>query len=54
MTASEEWAESCQRVHGRLLVGTCAHWCPDSDDMPIDETCTEMARCTCLLSRGTS
>lgn len=41
-----DWATDCKHWRGRLLVGRYAHWCPDWDDLPIDETCPEWP-CPC-------
>lgn len=44
----ETWKEDCWKWHGRELNGAKAHWCPDFDDLPIDETCEEeMKICKC-------
>jgi len=32
---------------GEVLKGKYAHWCPDWDDLPIDETCGEFDCCIC-------
>lgn len=42
-----EWQEDCLRWWGRALTGAHAHWCPDWDYLPIDDTCSEVAGCTC-------
>lgn len=42
-----EWERDCKRWHGRILTGRYKHWCPDWDELPIDETCSEMECCTC-------
>lgn len=31
---------------GRILRGDYAHWCPEWDGLPIDETCSEWP-CEC-------
>jgi hypothetical protein len=41
-----DWANDCLHWRGRLLTGDRAHWCPDWDDLPIDETCEEWP-CAC-------
>jgi hypothetical protein len=33
---------------GRKPVGNYGHWCREWDDLPIDETCLEMANCCCF------
>lgn len=48
MTAhSKDWIEDCLRYHGRVLNGGKAHWCPDWDYLPIDDSCRELKACTC-------
>lgn len=44
---SEDWKEDCLRYHGKVLTGSNAHWCPDWDYLPIDDTCKEIECCTC-------
>ena len=43
---SQDWVEDSLHWRGKVLVGKYAHWCPDWDDLPIDETCREWP-CTC-------
>lgn len=43
---SPEFIEDCIRWRGRVLRGHYAHWCPEWDDLPIDETCSEWP-CEC-------
>lgn len=45
---SEDWIEDCLKFHGKILTGKFAHWCPEWDDLPIDETCGEFEVCTCF------
>lgn len=50
MTAPAEddaWREDCVGYRGRVLTGVGAHWCPDWDGLPIDETCAEWEACAC-------
>lgn len=44
-----DWQLDCLHWYGEpdLLQGTFRHWCPDWDDLPIDETCGEFLNCTC-------
>lgn len=42
-----EWEKDCLHWHSRALKGRFPHWCNDWDDLPIDETCDEIASCTC-------
>ena len=44
---SEEWIEDCKHHHGKVLTGKYAHWCPEFDYLPIDETVTEFEYCLC-------
>jgi hypothetical protein len=44
-----EWGADCMRWHNRVLVGNRAHWCPDWDYLPIDETTPEIEGCSCEL-----
>lgn len=46
---SEDWREDCMQWHKKLLTGKMAHWCPEWDDLPIDETCKEFESCCCDL-----
>ena len=39
--ASPEWLQDCLKWRGRPLTGKHGHWCPDWDELPIDETCSE-------------
>ena len=43
---SPEWEADCLRWRGKVLTGRCGHWCPDWDDLPIDETSLEWP-CAC-------
>jgi len=45
--ASKDWVEDCFKWHGQVLNGKNAHWCPDWDFLPIDDTCEEIKCCTC-------
>jgi hypothetical protein len=43
-----DWEQDCLHWHGKILIGKFAHWCPDFDDLPIDETMEmEWQICTC-------
>jgi len=42
-----EFEKKCYRWHGRKLEGNYAHYCPDWDFLPIDNTCVEFQSCTC-------
>lgn len=46
---SEEWNEDCLMWGGVILTGVKAHWCPDWDYLPIDETTVEWP-CPCCMS----
>ena len=41
------WVRDCLHWWGTILTGTQGHWCPDWDDLPIDETCEEFEFCQC-------
>ena len=43
---SPQWVEDCKRWRGHVLTGKYGHWCPEWDDLPIDETCPEWP-CDC-------
>ena len=43
----EEWIEDCMHHHGIVLTGKYAHWCPEFDYLPIDETLIEFEYCLC-------
>lgn len=42
-----EWEHDCLHWRGLVLEGQYAHWCPQWNDLPMDETCPEWP-CTCL------
>lgn len=42
-----EFQKECIRWHGKNLTGNYAHYCPDWDYLPIDDTCVEFQSCTC-------
>jgi len=44
--SSDQWKAESLRWRGRVLTGIYGHWCPDWDDLPIDETCPEWP-CPC-------
>jgi hypothetical protein len=43
---SPDWVKDCYRWRGEVLLGQHAHWCPDWDYLPIDETTPEWP-CPC-------
>lgn len=46
---SEDWKADCMKWRGRVLAGKYAHWCPDWDFLPVDETTpNEFDCCTCF------
>lgn len=51
MKPSQEWMADSLRWRGKILTGEYAHWCPDWDFLPIDETCPEWP-CPCSVSNG--
>lgn len=44
--ASPDWIRDCYRWRGRPLLGQHGHWCPEWDELPIDETTPEWP-CAC-------
>ena len=44
---SDDWIVDCNHHHGKVLTGKYAHWCPEFDYLPIDETVTEFEYCLC-------
>lgn len=44
-----QWEEDCLHWMGLILTGDYKHYCPDWDDLPIDETCAEFGGCTCYV-----
>lgn len=42
-----DWEADCVKWMGRVLTGKRAHWCPEWDGLPIDETCGEIEACRC-------
>lgn len=45
---SQDWIDDCMEFYGEVLTGEKGHWCPEWDDLPIDETCEEFKYCTCF------
>jgi hypothetical protein len=41
-----QFVEDSMKWRGRVLRGKYAHWCPEWDELPIDETCSEWP-CNC-------
>lgn len=48
---SQQWERECLHWRGKVLTGKYGHWCPDWDDLPIDETCPEWP-CICFAANG--
>lgn len=44
---SQDWIDDCIFYYGKVLTGKKAHWCVESDYLPIDETCEEFKYCLC-------
>jgi hypothetical protein len=44
---SADWITDCTRERHKVLTGQFAHWCPDWDYLPVDETTPEWECCTC-------
>jgi len=38
---SPDFTKDSVQWRGRVLRGVYAHWCPDWDDLPMDESCPE-------------
>ena len=36
-----QWQADCLHWRKRVLSGRFAHWCPEWDGLPMDETCEE-------------
>lgn len=49
---SDDWIEDCMHWYKKVLTGEKGHWCPEFDDLPIDETCPEFEFCRCDLSES--
>lgn len=45
-----DWEKDCMYFRGEVLKGKHSHWCPEYDDLPIDETCEEYKHCKCFES----
>jgi hypothetical protein len=45
---TDEWNKQCLHYRGRILTGEHGHYCPDWDELPIDETCQEWP-CPCCV-----
>lgn len=46
-----EWEQDCLTWRGLVLEGQYAHWCPQWEDLPMDETCPEWP-CACEIEPG--
>lgn len=44
--SDSQWDEDCLEWRGQPLIGLYAHWCPNYDNIPMDETCPEWP-CQC-------
>lgn len=44
---TSQWQKDCMQWHRKMLTGNFAHYCPDWDFLPIDDTCKEFKSCTC-------
>lgn len=49
---SQDWIDDCMEFYGEVLIGKYAHWCPEWDGLPIDETCEEFKVCQCFEDSG--
>jgi hypothetical protein len=45
MQGLSEWERDSLKWRGKILKGKYSHWCPEWDDLPIDETCREWPCC---------
>jgi hypothetical protein len=41
-----QWDQDCETWRGLILTGRYAHWCPNWNQLPMDETCPEWP-CQC-------
>ena len=48
---SEQFEKDCVYWRGRQLTGDYAHWCPNWDGLPIDETTIEWP-CGCIFTEA--
>ena len=48
---AEDWEADCLREWGRVLRGGHRHWCPEWDDLPIDDTLPEYQSCICYKTK---
>ncbi len=46
---SPQWQADCLKWRGKVLTGKHGHWCPEWDDLPIDETSLEWP-CGCAVA----
>lgn len=46
---NKEWIRDCMIQRKRILKGKHVHWCPEWDELPMDETCIEWP-CGCSVS----
>jgi len=44
------WDADCMRERGRHLRGRFAHYCPEWDGLPVDESTPEFKCCTCYTN----
>lgn len=51
---ASDWFEDCMQFHGVVLTGRFAHWCPDWDDLPVDETVEEFKVCHCFEAEASN
>ena len=51
MDSSPQWKIDSLRWRGRVLTGAQAHWCPEWDWLPVDETTPEWpCGCKCAFT----
>jgi hypothetical protein len=46
-----DWKADCLKWRGHELTGQYAHWCPDWDGLPVDDTCPEFP-CACFAPQA--
>lgn len=49
-TGNGAWVQACVTARGHVLIGLHAHYCPEYEDLPVDETTPEWP-CSCFEPR---
>lgn len=47
---SQQWFYDCMHWRGEILRGRYRHWCPEWDELPVDETTGEFP-CPCFTCK---